>query len=103
MKRKDKNTVIKEIDKTIKERKGNLDIHKNRYYHQPEAPIKRIQSTFSSVITRKRKKTVLFRDSILKNLQMGEFNSFSKKKKSFLESVSRDKSKTIKSSHHPSP
>ena len=60
MKRKDKNTVIKEIDETIKERKGNLDIHKNRYYHQPEAPIKRIQSTFNSVITRNARKLSFF-------------------------------------------
>ena len=37
-----------------------------------------MQSTFSSAVTRKRKKIVLFSDSILKNLQMGEFNSFMK-------------------------
>ena len=58
MKRKDKNAVIKEKDKTSKERTGNLDIYKNRYYHQPKTPVKRIQSTFSNAITRKRKKTV---------------------------------------------
>ena len=56
MKRKDKNTVIKEKDETSKERTGNLDIHKNRYYHQPKAHVERIQSTFSSAITRKHKK-----------------------------------------------
>ena len=80
MKRKSKNTVIKEKNETSKERTGNLDIHKNRYYHQPKASVKRIQSTFSSAIMRKRKKIVLFSYSILKNLPMGEFNSFIKKR-----------------------
>ena len=64
---------------TIKERTGNLDIHKNWYYHQLKALSKKIQSTFSSVVTRKRKKIVLFIDSILKNLRMGEYNSVTKK------------------------
>ena len=79
MKRKDGKNVIKEKDESTKERTGNLHIHKNRYYYQSKAPVKRIQSTFSSVITKKRKKIVLFSDSILKNLRMGEFNSFIKK------------------------
>ena len=43
MKRKNKNTVIKEKDETSKERTSNLDIHKSRYYHQPKAPVERIQ------------------------------------------------------------
>ena len=43
-KRKDKNTVIKEKGGAIKERIGNLDIHKNRYYYHPKAPVARIQS-----------------------------------------------------------
>ena len=100
MKRKDRKNVIKEKDETTKERTGNLHIHKNRYYHQSKAPVERIQSTFSSVITKKRKKIVLFSDSILKNLRMGEFNSFIKKRRSFPESVSGGKSKTIKSLNH---
>ena len=52
----------KKKEKEGKERKGrkdNLDIHKNRYYHPPNAPVERIQSTFSNTITRKRKKLVL--------------------------------------------
>ena len=65
---------MKEKDETSKERTGNLDIHQNRYYRQPKAPVGRMQSTFSSGITRKRKKVVLFNDSILKNLGMGEFS-----------------------------
>ena len=79
MKRKNKNTVIKEKDETSKERTSDLGIHKNRYYNQPKAVVERIQSTFRNAITRKRKKIVLFSDSILKNLLMGEFNSFLKK------------------------
>ena len=67
MKRKDKNTVIKEKDETIKQRTGNLDIHKNRYYHQPKAPVGRIQSTSSNAITKKHKKIILFSDSTVKN------------------------------------
>ena len=50
--------------KVIKDRTGNLDIYKNRFGHQPKAPVERIQSTFSSAVTRKRKKIVLFSDSI---------------------------------------
>ena len=60
MKRKDKNTVIKEKDETGKERLGNLHIHKYRFYHQSKAPVERMQSTFSSAITKKCKKIVLF-------------------------------------------
>ena len=85
---KDKNNVIKKKGQnskreisTIKIRTSNLDIHKNRYYHQPKAPVERIQSTFSKVVTRKQNKIVLFSDSILKTLRMGEFNSFIKRKK----------------------
>ena len=100
MKRKGRKNVSKEKDETTKERTDNLHIHKNRYYHQSKAPVERIQSTFSSVIMKKRKKIVLFSDSILKNLRMGEFNSFIKKRRSFPESVSGGKSKTIKSLNH---
>ena len=78
MKRKDKNNVITEKDETIKERTSNLHMHENRYYHQSKAPVERMQSTFSSAIAKKHKKIVLFSDSILKNLRMGEFNSFIK-------------------------
>ena len=54
--------------KLVKKERGNLDIHKNSYYHQPKAPVERIQSTSSNAITKKRKKIILFSDSILKNL-----------------------------------
>ena len=54
MKRKVKNTSLKKPMKLLK-KTGNLDFHKNRYYHQPKAPVERIQSTFSGVITTKRK------------------------------------------------
>ena len=39
MKRKDKNTVIKEKDETSTERTGNLGIYKDSYYHQLKAPV----------------------------------------------------------------
>ena len=75
MKGKDKNTVIKKKKEkskcnieTIKERKGNVDIYKDMYYHQPKAPVKRIQLIFSSALTRKPKKIFLFSNSIFKNL-----------------------------------
>ena len=53
MKRKDRKNVIKEKNETTKERTGNLNIHKNRYYHQSKAPVERIQSIFSTVIAKK--------------------------------------------------
>ena len=78
-KKKDKNIVIKEKDEPITKRAGNLDVYKNRFYHQPKALVERIQSTFNSGITKKGKQIVLLGDSILKNLQMGQFGSFIKK------------------------
>ena len=53
-------TAIKEKNEIIKERTDNLDVHKNSYYHQPKASVERMQSTFRSIIMRKRKKMVLF-------------------------------------------
>ena len=101
IKRKDKNTIIKERYKTSKERTGNLDIHKNRYYHQLKAHVQIIQSTFSSAITRKRKKIVLFSDSISKNLRMGEFNSFIKKGEVSLKVLPGAKARQL--NHHTIP
>ena len=37
-----------------------------------------MQSSYSNIVSRKKKKIVIFSDSILKNLRMGEFNSFVK-------------------------
>ena len=91
MESKGRKNIIKEKDETTKERMGNLHIHKNRYYHQSKAPVKRIQSTFSSVITKKRKKIFLFTDRILKNLRMGEFNCFIKKGESSLKAFPGEK------------
>ena len=101
MKRKDKNTAFKEKDETIKERMSNLNIHKNRYYHQPTAPVERIQSTFSSAITRKRKKIVIFSDSILKNLRKGKFHSFIKKGEVSLKALPGVKVRQV--NHHNIP
>ena len=36
-KKKAKNAVIKKKDETITKRADNLDVYKNRYYHQPKA------------------------------------------------------------------
>ena len=80
---------------------GNVDIHKNRYYHQPIAPVDRIQSSFSSVIMRKRKKIALFSDGILKNLRMEEFTSFIKKGEVFLKAFPGAKARQL--SHHTIP
>ena len=91
MESKGRKNIIKEKDETTKERMGNLHIHKNRYYHQSKVPVKRIQSTFSSVITKKRKKIFLFTDRILKNLRMGEFNCFIKKGESSLKAFPGEK------------
>ena len=107
-KEKDQNTVIKEKQKnekseiqTIKERKVYLDIHYYQYYHQPKANVARIKSTFSNAVRRKRKKIILYRDSILKDLRMGEFNSFIKEGQVYLKAfISRGKCKTVKSSYH---
>ena len=59
---------LKKSMKLVKKERGNLDIHKNSYYHQPKAPVERIQSTSSNAITKKRKKIILFSDSVFKNL-----------------------------------
>ena len=86
---------IKEKDETSKEKTGNLDIHKNRYYHQPKASVERKPSTFSSANTGKRKKIVLFSDSILKNLRIREFNCFIKKGEVSLKAFPRVKARQI--------
>ena len=102
---KDQNTVIKKKEenskceiKTIKKKKGNLDIHKNRYYHQSKAPVERIQSTFGGAVTRKRKKVGLFSDIILKNLQVGEFSNFIKKREASLKAFPGAKTRQL--NHH---
>ena len=50
------------------------DNNRNHYISQP--PEKTMPSTYSNTVSRKKKKTVLFSNSILKTLRMGEFNSF---------------------------
>ena len=46
----------------------------NHYISQP--PVETVQSSYSNIVSRKKKKIVIFSDSILKNLRMEEFNSF---------------------------
>ena len=84
MKRKDKNTVIKEKNEIIKGRTSNLDIHKSKYYHQHRAPVEKI---------------VLF--SNLKNSQTTEFNSFIKKGEVSLRVFLGAKSRQL--NHHTIP
>ena len=43
-----------------------------------QPPLETVQSSYSNIVSRKKKKIVRFGDSILKNLRMGEFNSFAK-------------------------
>ena len=60
-----------------------------------------MQSTFSSAVTRKCKKIVLLSDSILKNLQMGEFNSFMKNGEVSLKVFPEAKARQL--NHHTIP
>ena len=101
MKGKNKITVIKEkkeISKrkiqTIKERIGNLDTHEISFIIN----LKNLPEEYNqlSVVPLQENSRNLFHNNILKNLRMGEFNSF-------IESVCKGKIKTIKSSHHLSP
>ena len=91
MKRKDKNNVIKEKDEIAKKEwviyiKIGITINLK--------PLSKEYNQLLLVLLRKkRKKIVLFSDSILKSLQMGEFSSFIKKGgvflKAFLETKAR--------------
>ena len=80
---------------TFKEREGNLDIHKNRYYHQPKALVERIKSTFSNAVTRKRKKVISFSDSNFKNLRMKKFNYFIKKGEVYFKALPMSKARHL--------
>ena len=54
----------------------------NQYISQPLVEI--VQSSYSNIVSRKKKKIVIFSDSILKNLCMEEFNSFVKEGEVYL-------------------
>ena len=54
----------------------------NHYISQP--PVETVQSSYSNIVSRKKKKIVIFSDSILKNLRMEEFNSFVKEGEVYL-------------------
>ena len=59
------------------------DNNANHYISQP--PVEAVQSSCSNFAYRKKeKKKIIFSDSILKNLLMGEFNSFVKKGEVYL-------------------
>ena len=54
----------------------------NYYISQP--PVETVQSSYSNIVSRKKKKIVILNDSILKNLRMEEFNSFVKEGEVYL-------------------
>ena len=54
----------------------------NHYISQP--PVETVQSSYSNIVSRKKKKIVIFSDSIFKNLRMEEFNSFVKEGEVYL-------------------
>ena len=66
------NQNYRQISVTIEKKNPSQQKHHNR--KDQEMP-NRLPSTFSNAIFRKKKKVVLFTDSILKTLSMGKFNS----------------------------
>ena len=66
------NQNYRQISATIEKKAPSQQKHHNR--KDQEMP-NRLPSTFSNAISRKKKKVVLFADSILKTLSMGKFNS----------------------------
>ena len=60
-----------------------------------------MQSTFSSAVTRKRNKVVVFSHSMLKNFKIGEFNSFMEKGEVLLKAFPRVKARQL--NHHTIP
>ena len=52
------------------------DNNRNHYISQP--PIETVESSSSNIVSRKKRKIFTFSDSILKNICIGEFNSFVK-------------------------
>ena len=54
----------------------------NYYISQP--PVETVQSSYSNIVSRRKKKVVKFSDSILKNLRKEEFNSFVKEGEVYL-------------------
>ena len=64
------------IDKENTSQQKFDQIHNVKYHNRKEQEMpNRLPSTFNNAISRKKKKVVLFTDSILKTLSMGKFNS----------------------------
>ena len=57
----------------------------NIYHYISQPPVETVQSSYSNIVSRKKKKIVKFSDSILKNLPIEEFNSFVKEGQVYLE------------------
>ena len=56
----------------------------NINYNISQPPVETAQSSYSNILSRKKKKIVMFSDSIFKNLRMKEVNSFVKEGEVYL-------------------
>ena len=56
----------------------------NINYNISQPPVETVQSSYSNILSRKKKKIVMFSDSIFKNLRMKEVNSFVKEGEVYL-------------------
>ena len=65
----------------------------NQYICQPLVEI--VQSSYSNIVSRKKKKIVIVSDSIFKNLRMEEFNSFVKEGEVYLKAFSGAKANQL--------
>ena len=61
----------------------------NHFISQP--PVETVQSSYSNIVSRKKKKTVIFSESILKNLRVEEFKSLVKEGEVYLKAFPRAK------------
>ena len=56
----------------------------NIKYNISQPPVETVQSSYSNILSRKKRKIVMFSDSIFKNLRMKEVNSFVKEGEVYL-------------------
>ena len=92
--RKHKKNALPKMDDAIKAvSRANKNI---KYHHE-----NRIKSTYSNVVRNKKNKIVLFTDSILKILRMGELNCHVNGGKVHLKSFPGSKAKQL--NHHTIP
>ena len=88
MKNKSTITVDQETNRNVSKSISNQwfqlrqDNNINHYISQPS--VETVQSSYSNIVSKKKKKIVTFSDSILKKLHVGEFNSFVKEGEDYL-------------------